>query len=295
MVKWCANCRKTILPGVLFSSIMGSLYHSFCMYCHKCGESLWEKSFVRKKDGRIYCEKTCSATTELPPLTSTQSNNLETIRKANNISLPSLNRSMNVLNEISNTARTEGEKRTSLPNKLSTSMQNLNSKEDYQNYTLLPVIHNRPVYNGTNENHLNVPNWIHRMNNNSNASSRHEKEVIYCDKCDDPIVEDIYTFHRKNFHRQCFTCTRCNSELSCMKKVKRGHDGTGMYCEPCFSQKFGPKCPKCNETVTPYMLSSVFEDQVYHKECFVCQRCKKSLLKDKFYRTGNITICKSCY
>ena len=37
---------------------------------------------------------------------------------------------MNVLNEISNTARTEGEKRTSLPNKLSTSMQNLNSKEN---------------------------------------------------------------------------------------------------------------------------------------------------------------------
>ena len=80
-----------------------------------------------------------------------------------------------------------------------------------------------------------------------------------------------------------------------MKKVLSGPNDEGMYCEPCHTDMYGPKCPKCQETVTPYMLSTLYENKLYHKECFICQRCKRNLANEKFVKSGNLIICKKCY
>ena len=123
-----------------------------------------------------------------------------------------------------------------------------------------------------------------------------QKEISdYCDRCHQFIDKDKYVFNYKSYHKKCYSCHRCNSELFRMKKVLNGMDGEGLYCEPCHTDMFGPKCPKCNETVTPYMLSTMYDNKLFHKECFVCQRCRRSLANEKFVRSGNLIICKKCF
>lgn len=145
------------------------------------------------------------------------------------------------------------------------------------------------VLNSIDSNRLNISNEIYQ-------SSFPKKEISdYCDRCHQFIDKDKYIFNFKSYHKKCYTCYRCNCELFRMKKVVNGLNEEGLYCEPCHTDMFGPKCPKCNETVTPYMLSTSYENKLYHKECFVCQRCRRSLANEKFVRSGNLIICKKCF
>ena len=67
------------------------------------------------------------------------------------------------------------------------------------------------------------------------------------------------------------------------------------FCEPCYYKIFGEKCSKCLQPVPPYCFSVRHEDKIYHKECFLCVRCKKTLANKQVYRVGNVLICKSCF
>ena len=68
----CGNCRQIINPGSITTPIMGSDYHSDCLYCTTCTAHLWNKPFIKKKDGTLYCgDNDCSLTTtslKLPPI-----------------------------------------------------------------------------------------------------------------------------------------------------------------------------------------------------------------------------------
>jgi hypothetical protein len=145
---------------------------------------------------------------------------------------------------------------------------------------------------------VNVLNPIdsNRMSNMINQNNLSVQEISnYCYRCHQYIDRDKFVFNRKSFHKKCYTCYRCNSELFRMKRVLSGPNDDGIFCEPCHTDMYGPKCPKCNETVTPYMLSTFHENKLYHKECFICQRCKRNLANEKFIKSGNLIICKKCY
>jgi len=72
MTGLCGNCRQQIKPGSLTTPIMGTEYHSDCLYCTACTGRLWNKPFVKKKDGTLYCgDSDCSLSTtslKLPPI-----------------------------------------------------------------------------------------------------------------------------------------------------------------------------------------------------------------------------------
>jgi len=38
----------------------------------------------------------------------------------------------------------------------------------------------------------------------------------------------------------------------------------------------------------------VYGDKSYHKDCFVCAKCKKSLSGEKFFVKGDDRICTDC-
>jgi len=159
------------------------------------------------------------------------------------------------------------------------------------NSVLNPIDSNR--FSSSSMNNINNNN-VSQIVNNQNGYPMNEISD-YCHRCHQYINKDKYLFNYNSYHKKCYTCFRCNSELFRMKKVLNGPNDVYLYCEPCHTDMFGPKCPKCNETVTPYMLSSVHENKLYHKECFVCQRCKRNLANEKFVKSGNLIICKKCY
>jgi hypothetical protein len=118
-----------------------------------------------------------------------------------------------------------------------------------------------------------------------------------CDKCEEAFAagQEKHLFNGKSYHRQCYACDRCRVELFRMKKAHTDPNQQGMFCEPCFSDMYGPKCHKCLQPVTPYMLSAIYEGQIYHRECFCCPRCKRSFAKEKMYKNGNLVICQNCF
>ena len=116
-----------------------------------------------------------------------------------------------------------------------------------------------------------------------------------CPKCNLIVKEnERVMYNQRAFHKQCLTCDSCKAALFKMKKIQYDTATGNHYCEPCYAELFGPKCSKCNKPVTSYQLSSTFADKIYHKECFVCGRCKLSLANREFTKIGNLVICKSC-
>lgn len=118
---------------------------------------------------------------------------------------------------------------------------------------------------------------------------------VKCFKCGNVIEKEGLTFSDKDYHQHCFNCDSCGTDLTKMKKTLTDKEGNSLFCEPCFIQKFSPRCNKCNEPISPYLPGTVYEDKNYHKECFACARCKRTLANKKFFKSGNILICENCF
>lgn len=132
--------------------------------------------------------------------------------------------------------------------------------------------------------------------NETNSNSNNDV-IAYCDKCNQFIDDnkEKCTHNNQTFHKKCFRCAHCFTELIRMKKVLSSDKSKDFYCEPCYSKEFGPKCPKCSEPIASYMLTTSYENKLYHKECFVCQRCKKYMVNEQFHKTGKIILCRNCF
>ena len=127
-----------------------------------------------------------------------------------------------------------------------------------------------------------------------------EKELNHgatfiCSRCNKRIAKDMCSFNERHYHQNCFRCLSCNIELYNMKKVLTDQNEQGYYCEPCYAKNFGPRCGKCNEPVTPHMLSTNYHGTLFHRECLSCARCKKPLAELEFKKSGKIYICRNCY
>jgi LIM domain-containing protein 2 len=116
-----------------------------------------------------------------------------------------------------------------------------------------------------------------------------------CAKCMRIIEKDGCTYGDKDYHQVCFTCVECQVELMKMKKTYRGKADDEIMCEPCFTEKYAPKCGKCSQSISPHIPGTKYEDKMYHLECLACGRCKKTLANKKFFKVGNIQICEACY
>lgn len=116
-----------------------------------------------------------------------------------------------------------------------------------------------------------------------------------CARCLNVIEKEGVSFNSQDYHQDCFKCNTCSTALVKMKKTLTDKSGQGLFCEPCFIQNFSPKCNKCNQTISPYVPGTQYEDKHFHRECFACARCKRSLATTKFFKTGNILICEQCY
>jgi len=116
-----------------------------------------------------------------------------------------------------------------------------------------------------------------------------------CSRCSNVIEKEGITFANKDFHQSCFKCDQCGVELVKMKKTLTDKENKNLYCEPCFTKSFAPKCAKCNDPITPHLPGTQFEEKQYHKECFACARCKRTLADKRFFKSGNILVCENCY
>ncbi|RWS26782.1 LIM domain-containing protein-like protein [Leptotrombidium deliense] len=115
----------------------------------------------------------------------------------------------------------------------------------------------------------------------------------------------------KDWHTQHFCCWQCDETLTGQRYVLREEH---PYCVRCYESMFANICEECNKAVgidakfsTSLSTLSInknapnfnydlsYKDKHWHEDCFVCNKCKVSLVDQPFGSKAERVFCGSCY
>jgi hypothetical protein len=99
-----------------------------------------------------------------------------------------------------------------------------------------------------------------------------------------------YEFKGKQWHEECFCCGTCKKAIGNKSFIPRDQD---VVCVTCYEDKFAQRCSKCQQVITRGGIT--YKGQPWHKECFVCNGCKKPLAGVKFTCKDDAAYCMDCY
>ena len=95
-----------------------------------------------------------------------------------------------------------------------------------------------------------------------------------CEKCKTSVLpgQTGLAYDKKDFHLQCFCCTKCSKKfiekpgdkLDPNKIYKEKKND--MYCEDCYGSLFCKPCTKCSKSVLPNQKGLLFDDKPFHTE-----------------------------
>jgi hypothetical protein len=61
------------------------------------------------------------------------------------------------------------------------------------------------------------------------------------------ITSGGVTYKNEPWHRECFTCTHCNTSLAGQRFTSRDEK---PYCADCFGELFAKRCTACSKPIT---------------------------------------------
>uniref|UniRef100_A0A3B1ITL3 Four and a half LIM domains 3b n=1 Tax=Astyanax mexicanus TaxID=7994 RepID=A0A3B1ITL3_ASTMX len=114
-----------------------------------------------------------------------------------------------------------------------------------------------------------------------------------CTHCKQALVQGGVTYRDEPWHRECFLCTGCKTQLAGQPFTSQGES---PYCVKCFSSLYAQKCSACNKPITGFGDGKYvsFEDRQWHQSCFKCAGCSASLVGAGFFPSGGKVYCKDC-
>ncbi|XP_063718357.1 four and a half LIM domains protein 2-like [Symsagittifera roscoffensis] len=113
-----------------------------------------------------------------------------------------------------------------------------------------------------------------------------------CTKCQLPFKAGSMklSWNGGEYHKECFCCAECDKVIG----QEAFHPQEGKpYCEDCWEKNFAIKCSKCSNPIKQGGVTYKLEP--YHKECFTCFECDKSLAGQRFTLKDDKPICPDCY
>ncbi|XP_045493666.1 transforming growth factor beta-1-induced transcript 1 protein isoform X2 [Colias croceus] len=125
------------------------------------------------------------------------------------------------------------------------------------------------------------------------AGCYEDKFATRCVKCNKIITQGGVTYKSEPWHRECFTCTNCDTSLAGQRFTSRDEK---PYCADCFGELFAKRCTSCTKPITGIGGTRFisFEDRHWHNDCFICAMCKTSLVGKGFITDGPDVICPEC-
>ncbi|KAK5645975.1 hypothetical protein RI129_004439 [Pyrocoelia pectoralis] len=125
------------------------------------------------------------------------------------------------------------------------------------------------------------------------AKCYEDKYATRCIKCNKVITSGGVTYKNEPWHRECFTCTNCNTSLAGARFTSRDDK---PYCAECFGELFAKRCTSCNKPITGIGGTKFisFEDRHWHNDCFYCANCRTSLVGRGFITDAEDIICPEC-
>ncbi|XP_076444426.1 testin-like isoform X1 [Babylonia areolata] len=114
-----------------------------------------------------------------------------------------------------------------------------------------------------------------------------------CSKCAGVINKGGISYKNTPWHRECFTCTKCDKMLAGEKFTSKDDQ---PYCGDCFGDLFAKKCCRCARPITGMGGTKFisFEDRHWHSECFICYKCERSMVGQGFLMNGEEITCPDC-
>uniref|UniRef100_A0A8B9JJD8 Four and a half LIM domains 3b n=1 Tax=Astyanax mexicanus TaxID=7994 RepID=A0A8B9JJD8_ASTMX len=121
--------------------------------------------------------------------------------------------------------------------------------------------------------------------------SEFSSKCVACNKT--ALVQGGVTYRDEPWHRECFLCTGCKTQLAGQPFTSQGES---PYCVKCFSSLYAQKCSACNKPITGFGDGKYvsFEDRQWHQSCFKCAGCSASLVGAGFFPSGGKVYCKDC-
>jgi len=113
-----------------------------------------------------------------------------------------------------------------------------------------------------------------------------------CDGCGDVFRAGMkkMEYKTRQWHEKCFVCCVCKNPIGTKSFIPKEHD---IYCAKCYEDKFATKCIKCNKVITQGGVT--YRNDPWHRECFTCTHCTKSLAGQRFTSRDDKPYCAECF
>ncbi|XP_055629914.1 prickle planar cell polarity protein 3-B isoform X5 [Toxorhynchites rutilus septentrionalis] len=124
---------------------------------------------------------------------------------------------------------------------------------------------------------------------------RHYAELLKprCNACDELIFSGEYTkAMSKDWHSGHFCCWQCDESLTGQRYVLRDEH---PYCIKCYENVFANVCEECNKTIGIDSKDLSYKDKHWHEACFLCNKCRISLVDKQFGSKADKIYCGNCY
>ncbi|XP_066602067.1 uncharacterized protein [Prorops nasuta] len=124
---------------------------------------------------------------------------------------------------------------------------------------------------------------------------RHYAEQLKprCAACDELIFSGEYTkAMNKEWHSGHFCCWQCDESLTGQRYVLRDEH---PYCIKCYESVFANGCEECNKIIGIDSKDLSYKDKHWHEACFLCNRCRVSLVDKQFGSKVDKIYCGNCY
>ncbi|XP_015793887.1 four and a half LIM domains protein 2 isoform X2 [Tetranychus urticae] len=114
-----------------------------------------------------------------------------------------------------------------------------------------------------------------------------------CSGCDELIFSGEYTkAMNKDWHSSHFCCWQCDESLTGQRYVLRDDH---PYCVKCYESVFANTCEECNKIIGIDSKDLSYKDKHWHEACFLCNKCRVSLVDKPFGSKAERVYCGDCY
>ncbi|KAL2715699.1 paxillin-B isoform X2 [Vespula squamosa] len=96
----------------------------------------------------------------------------------------------------------------------------------------------------------------------------------------------------KDWHSGHFCCWQCDESLTGQRYVLRDEH---PYCIKCYESVFANGCEECNKIIGIDSKDLSYKDKHWHEACFLCNRCRVSLVDKQFGSKVDKIYCGNCY
>ncbi|KAK0164585.1 hypothetical protein PV328_003197 [Microctonus aethiopoides] len=130
-------------------------------------------------------------------------------------------------------------------------------------------------------------------------------DILYCERhyaerlkprcaaCDELIFSGEYTkAMNKDWHSGHFCCWQCDESLTGQRYVLRDEH---PYCIKCYESVFANGCEECSKIIGIDSKDLSYKDKHWHEACFLCNKCRVSLVDKQFGSKVDKIYCGNCY